>query len=228
YQRSAHEPGTDCVRSYTNCRALLGDRFAQSDQTVFRRDIRRFERTGLLRVDRTHINDGAAASLIAHAAQAGARGEERAVEMDRKHPTPVGKFQIDQRRDVLHAGVGDEHVDAFESARDLRDPVLHLLLVGDVHLHADRSGSERVRGFLGALEVRDRDPSPLLQEALGDRPAESARGPGDQRDLSLQHAHSGLFSTRASSPTIPRRNAITQTTKMTPWTTVTQEPSWAR
>ena len=39
---------------------------------------------------------------------------------------------------------------------------------------------------------------------------------------------SGFLITRASSPTTPRRNASTQSTKMIPCTTVTQAPSWAR
>ncbi len=40
--------------------------------------------------------------------------------------------------------------------------------------------------------------------------------------------YSGFFSRRATSPTIPRRNVSTQTTKIAPCTTVTQAPSWAR
>jgi hypothetical protein len=38
----------------------------------------------------------------------------------------------------------------------------------------------------------------------------------------------GLCRRRPSSPTIPRRKVSTHTTKMSPWTMVTQEPSWAR
>jgi hypothetical protein len=37
-----------------------------------------------------------------------------------------------------------------------------------------------------------------------------------------------IFSFAASSPMMPRRNASTQTTKMTPCATVTQAPNWAR
>ena len=39
---------------------------------------------------------------------------------------------------------------------------------------------------------------------------------------------SGRFSQRPSTPTMPSRNSSTQTTKITPWMTRTQEPSWAR
>ena len=40
--------------------------------------------------------------------------------------------------------------------------------------------------------------------------------------------YSGFFSRLASSPITPRRKVSTQTTKMSPWTMVTQAPSWAR
>src|SRR5262249_21506451 len=50
YQRRAHEPWTDRVRTDAEGRAFFGDRFAKADQTVLRRHIRRFERRRLLRV----------------------------------------------------------------------------------------------------------------------------------------------------------------------------------
>jgi hypothetical protein len=40
--------------------------------------------------------------------------------------------------------------------------------------------------------------------------------------------YSGLLISWASSPTTPRRKVSTQTTKISPWTIVTQAPSWAR
>ena len=40
--------------------------------------------------------------------------------------------------------------------------------------------------------------------------------------------YSGFFRMRPSSPMTPRRKVSTQTTKMTPWTTVTQAPSCTR
>ena len=40
--------------------------------------------------------------------------------------------------------------------------------------------------------------------------------------------YSCTFSTRASSPTIPRRKASTQATKIAPWMIVTHAPNWAR
>jgi len=43
--------------------------------------------------------------------------------------------------------------------------------------------------------------------------------------LTRAGGQSGFRSTRASSPTTPRRNASTQSTKMLPCTTVTQAPS---
>ena len=41
-------------------------------------------------------------------------------------------------------------------------------------------------------------------------------------------SYSGFFSQCAISPTTPRLNAITQITKIAPWTTVTQAPICAR
>ena len=40
--------------------------------------------------------------------------------------------------------------------------------------------------------------------------------------------YNGFFMSWASSPTTPRRKVSTQTMKMSPWTIVTQAPSWAR
>ena len=41
-------------------------------------------------------------------------------------------------------------------------------------------------------------------------------------------AHRGRFRRCPSSPTIPRRKVRTQTMKMSPWTMVNHDPSWAR
>jgi hypothetical protein len=46
-----------------------------------------------------------------------------------------------------------------------------------------------------------------------------------QTTISREGGQSGFFRTRASSPTTPRRNARTQTTKIMPCTTVTHAPS---
>ena len=129
---------------------------------------------------------------------------------------------------MLDAGVGDQDVDAGEPRRDLRDAVLDLFLVGHVHLDPDGLPPQRPRGVLGTLDVGDGHARAFAQVTLGDGAADPAGGASDKGDLPLQPAHSGLFSTRASSPMMPRRKAITQMTKITPWTTCTQEPSWAR
>src|SRR5262249_39745332 len=156
-----------------------------------------------------------------------AGGEERAVEVDRQHPTPVGVLEIDDRRDDLHARVRDQDVDAAQLLAGEGDAVVDLALVGDVHVHCQCGWTERFRGFGGALDVGDGDARALGDELSGDGAADSAGGAGDDRDLALQF-HSGLLSRRESSPNIPRRNAITQTTKIAPSVTVTHEPTWAR
>ena len=65
-----------------------------------------------------------------------------------------------------------------------------------------------------------------LQEKLLERIAELQTG--DPLDDSTVVGYSGRRSTRASSPTIPRRNVSTHATKIAPCTTVTQAPSCAR
>jgi hypothetical protein len=53
-------------------------------------------------------------------------------------------------------------------------------------------------------------------------------GPGENTVFPGLFPYSLTFSSAPISPTIPRRKASTQTTKMTPWITVTQAPSSAR
>lgn len=58
--------------------------------------------------------------------------------------------------------------------------------------------------------------------------ADASRGVdavGTPHGTGLAPAHSGFFSSPASSPMTPRRKASTQTTKMMPCTTITQPPS---
>src|SRR5439155_25374934 len=100
--------------------------------------------------------------------------------------------------------------------------------VRNVNLDPAGLPPQRPRGFIGTLDVGDGHARALAQVTIGDVGADPAGGASDEGDLPLQPAHSGLFSTRASSPMMPRRKAITQMTKITPWTTCTQEPSWAR
>ena len=77
----------------------------------------------------------------------------------------------------------------------------------------------------------------LLAAAAAQRPAaygvaspldNSASSRRRRITSTVSPAHSGFFSRRASSPMTPRRKVSTQTTKMTPCTTITQPPSWAR
>ena len=64
----------------------------------------------------------------------------------------------------------------------------------------------------------DREPSQRvdIREAAGDHPTEAAA------------PYSFNFRKFPISPTIPRRNASTHTTKIAPCVTVTQAPNWAR
>ena len=176
---------------------------------------------------RAHVDDGAAAALVRHLSETGPSGEEGAVEVDGQHPLPVGKLQIGERRDVLHAGIADQHVHAAQPFGRLRHALIHLALVSDVHRHAERIAAQRARRLLRAADVGDADLRAFLQVPLGDGSADPAGGAGDDGDLVL-HPHKGLFRRRESSPNIPRRNATTEMTKITPSATSTQDPVWER
>src|SRR5207249_11801057 len=99
------------------------------------------------------------------------------------------------------------------------------------HGDADRRVPPRVKERVGQLGDGDR---PERVADLG--PVD--RDPGDAvlllvEDVCVRHgasdrSQSDLRRRWPSSPTTPRRKVSTQTTKMTPWTTVTQAPSCAR
>ena len=83
-----------------------------------------------------HIDEAAAPGLV-HVRQAGPGRQERAVEMDRQHLLPLGIAEFLERMDDLNPGIADEHVDATECRNGLRDTLVHLRLVGDVHRDAE-------------------------------------------------------------------------------------------
>ena len=62
------------------------------------------------------------------------------------------------------------------------------------------------------------------------RPRPAALGATELADgvVSGTAPESGTFSRALISPMMPRRKASTQTTKIAPCVTVTQEPNWAR
>src|SRR5262249_22518538 len=124
-----------------------------------------------------------------------------------QHLAPVGEREIDHRRDDLDAGVADEHVDAAKGLDDRGNAGLDLLLVGDVHGHADglaAAGLElrgrRVSGL--ELEVGDGDLGALREIGAGDVLADAAGGAGDDGDFVL-HAYGDL-----PPPILIRENAV--------------------
>lgn len=135
---------------------------------------------------RAHQDDRTAALLRDHAAQAGARGKEAAVQMNSKNPFPVGKGDIGDRVEVLHAGVTDQDVDAVQPARGVRDPALHLGLVGHVHAHRDGAAPEFRRDALGAVDVGNAHRGAFGCERSRNGGADAARRPGNDRRFALQ------------------------------------------
>ncbi len=138
--------------------------------------------------------DDRAAVLRVHVVQAGARGQERAIQMDCQHPLPVGERKLMHRPDDLDAGIAHQHVDPAESLRGFIHPGLHLCLVGHVHRHGHcRSAGCRDlgRGPFGGfgVHVGDRDMCALTREAGGDFLADAAGRTSDDRNLAIEPRH---------------------------------------
>ena len=95
--------------------------------------------------------------LLVHVAQRRARGQERAVEMDRQQLLPFGEVEFDDRRDDLDAGIADQNVEPPKASITLRGAGFDLFFVGDVHGDADRALAVRIDvagGGLGRFLVR--------------------------------------------------------------------------
>src|SRR6516225_7648524 len=103
------KPGQNDVRAHPMLDAFLCDDLAEADQAVLRGDVRGFAQRGLLGVHRSDIDDRANLPLI-HMAQAGLRGQERAVKVDCEHLLPFAKRKLVDRLHDLDAGIANENV----------------------------------------------------------------------------------------------------------------------
>ena len=129
--------------------------------------------------------------LLVHLAQRGARGEERAVEMDRQQLLPFGEFEVDERRDDLDAGIADQNVKRAEGLDHFGGADVHLFFVGDIHGDADGTLAARIDlpgSGIGRLltEVGDGDLGAFSGEQDGDFLADSTGRTGDDRDFVLE------------------------------------------
>src|SRR5581483_1580589 len=112
---------------------------------------------------------------------------QRALEVDLDDPVPELLVGLDERLEVVPAGVVDEHVDFSELGPHLRDPGRDAGAVGHVEPDAERSvagRTDRLSGLLssGAVEVGDRDGTAVGRQRVDDRTADPARAAGDQGD----------------------------------------------
>lgn len=192
-QGGADEAGADDVGAHTVFGAFFGEDFAEADEAVFGGDVGGFEFGGFFGVDGADIDDGAA-FLGVHVFQAGAGGEECAVEMDGEEFFPIGEGEIDQGFDDLDAGVADQHVDPAEFFEGGIDAVLNLLLVGDVHGDGEGFGAGLADfggGGLGGIEVEvgDDGVAAFAGELFGDGATDAAGGAGDDANFSVKTSH---------------------------------------
>ena len=122
-------------------------------------------------------------------------------------------------RKLLTAGNDTKHVaiSALAASRAMLDQHLE-------HAHGDAAGERRrARRRAGGACRKTAGAELARRSSAADGGARRARRqPPRARGLKL-HAQQ-----RISPPTMPRRNSSTQTTKITPWTTITHWPIWAR
>jgi len=153
-----------------------------------------------LGMHRAHVDDRAALLLRVHRLEAGAGGQEGAVEVDREHLLPGLERHLVHRADHLHAGIADQDVDAAELAHDALHTGLHLRLAGDVHGDADglAAGIADLPGHrLGPfqVEVGDGDLGALAGEGQRDAAADAAGRTRDDGYL-ICHAHESVLRIR--------------------------------
>src|SRR5262245_26033223 len=111
--------------------------------------------------------------------------------MDRQQFLPLGELEFDQRRDDLNAGVADKNIERAECIDHPGGASLHLLLIGDIHRHADGAlsagidlTSRCISGFL--IEICNRDLRTLAGKNNRDVLAYPTGSAGDDGDLILE------------------------------------------
>ena len=107
-------------------------------------------------------------------------------QVDVDHEATVGVRHLDERRREEDAGVVEEQEHIAEIPCDALRRLDHLAALGDVG--GDRVGAELVRdGRDGVgVDVDEHRAVAVRDGALGERPADAARAPGDHRDPSAR------------------------------------------
>ncbi len=136
------------------------------------------------------------AAAAHHVAQNVADQDEHRGEVDGDHVVPLLVLHAHEEIVVGDAGIVDEDVDLAERLLRLFAELDHRRAITEVarkHEHAAAElGGKRVELLL--VGARDRNVSALSVQRLGDRPANSARGAGDERALAFKVEHRTLLS----------------------------------
>ena len=146
--------------------SLHRQRLRQSEQARLRRRVRRLAEPAERAGDGRHVHDPAELPLL-HVGPDGLRAVERTGEVHLEIPRPQRRLLIGELPDVVEcAGVVDEDVDGSQLVDGARNRSSHLLAVGDVAAHGQRSPSEPADLLGGRLGVHE----PLRPRHLCERP----------------------------------------------------------
>ncbi len=179
------------MRAHIVLGALFGQHASQAEQAVLGGDIGRFQRRGLVRVHRTHVDHHAAAVVLVHMLECGLGGQEGTVDVDRHDLFPIRVRVVLDRVDDLDPGIGDQDVDRTEFGRHLVHPGIDRILVGDVHYQSDRTATrlgDLCRHGVGAVQVQvgDRDRRARVGKGQCNFLADAAGRACDDSDLTFQ------------------------------------------
>ena len=110
--------------------------------------------------------------------------------MDRQQFLPLGELEFDQRRDDLNAGVADKNIERAECLDHPNGAGLHLMLVGDIHRHANgalSAGIDLVSRCISRalIEICNRDFRTLASKNNRDVLAYPAGSAGNNGNLVL-------------------------------------------
>jgi hypothetical protein len=95
--------------------------------------------------------------------------------VDGQHASPLGIVDLREIDLLVHAGNRDQQLDESQLVEHPLHGRFDGLAVGDV-------APQRQVDAVGRRQIEARDGPAVRLEALGDRGADAARGPGDERD----------------------------------------------
>jgi hypothetical protein len=132
--------------------------------------------------------------LGVHLAQGGTGHQKSTVQMHVHHLAPVGKGQFMHRINVLDAGVSQGHIEPAPSVNDVGNPLVHRLLIGDIHGQGHGCAARLLDGRDGAggsfqRQVGDRHPGAFAGVMFGNGPANAPASAGDECNLVVKTHH---------------------------------------